>query len=120
VTLPDPSVAHDLAEAVRMIQEEFARPLRMEELAAKAGLSAYQLGRRIQALYGLTPAKLIAKTRIDAACQMLAEEGRSISEIAQACGYGDQSAFTRQFKSVVGLTPARYRERRIRGVVDRR
>jgi PAS domain S-box-containing protein len=110
----DPAVAplDDLAEAVRLIREEFARPLRVDDLAARAGLSPYQFGRRIRELFGLTPTKLLIKTRVDAACRMLVEEARSISEVAQACGYCDQSAFTRQFKAVVGLPPARYREHR--------
>jgi PAS domain S-box-containing protein len=114
VSLPDPAVApsDDLAEAVRVIREEFARPLRVNDLAARAGLSAYQFSRRIHELFGLTPAKLLIKTRVDAACRMLVEGECSISEIAQACGYCDQSAFTRQFKAVVGLPPARYRDHR--------
>lgn len=114
VGLPDPAVAplDDLAESVRLIREEFARPLRVDELAARAGLSAYQFHRRIHALFGVAPAKLLVRTRIDAACRMLAEGSASIAEIAQACGYCDQSAFTRQFKAVVGLPPARYRQHR--------
>jgi PAS domain S-box-containing protein len=114
VSLPDPAAAplDDLAEAVRLIREEFARPLRVEDLAARAGLSAYRFSRRIREVFGLTPAKLLVKVRVDAACRMLAEGERSIAEIAQACGYCDQSAFTRQFKAVVGLPPARYREHR--------
>lgn len=112
VGLLDPSAVplDDLAEAVRLIREEFARPLRVEDLAARAGLSAYQFSRRIRALFGLGPAKLLVRTRIDAACRMLVEAEASIAEIAQACGYCDQSAFTRQFKAVVGLPPARYRQ----------
>ena len=116
VNLRDPAVAPlpDLAEAVRLIREEFAKPLRIDDLAARAGLSEYQFNRRIRGLFGLTPAKLLIKTRIDAACRMLLDGRRSISEIAQACGYSDQSAFTRQFKAVVGAPPARYRDLRMR------
>jgi PAS domain S-box-containing protein len=114
VRLPDPAVAPsgDLAEAVRLIREEFARPLRLEDLAARAGLSAFRFSRRVRGLFGLSPTRLLIKTRVDAACRMLVEGSRSISEIAQACGYCDQSAFTRQFKAVVGLPPARYRDHR--------
>lgn len=112
VALPDPAAAPvgDLAEAVRLIREEFAQPLRVEELAARAALSPYQFHRRVRGLFGLGPAKLLVKTRIDAACRMLVEGSASIAEVAQACGYSDQSAFTRQFKAVVGMPPARYRQ----------
>jgi AraC-like DNA-binding protein len=101
----------DLAEAVRTIQVEFHRPLRVESLAALARISPWQLTRRIRALFGLTPAQLIIRTRLDAARRMLGTAGTPIGQIAVACGYCDQSAFTRQFKASVGLTPAQYRER---------
>jgi AraC-like DNA-binding protein len=61
-------------------------------------------------LFGLTPAQLIIKTRVDAARRMLRESDAPISRIAGSCGYCDQSALTRQFKAAVGLTPAQYRE----------
>ncbi|MFI5179871.1 MAG: helix-turn-helix domain-containing protein [Thermoanaerobaculia bacterium] len=101
----------DLAEAVRTIQEEFHHPLRVEDLAALARISPWQLTRRIRTLFGLTPTQLIIRTRLDAARRMLASHGESIGQIAVACGYCDQSAFSRQFKASVGLTPAQYRDR---------
>jgi AraC-like DNA-binding protein len=101
----------DLAEVVHHIQEHYDRPLRVEALAAMARLSPYRFTRRIRLLFGLTPAQLIIKTRLDAARQMLREGKSPIGQVAVACGYCDQSAFTRQFKAAVGLTPAQYRER---------
>jgi AraC-like DNA-binding protein len=101
----------DLAGAVRHIREHYDRPLRVEALAAMARLSRYRFTRRIRLLFGLTPAQLIIKTRVDAARVMLLEGKATIGRIAVACGYCDQSAFTRQFKAAVGLTPAQYRER---------
>lgn len=106
----DPSLA-DLSEAVRRIHEEFDRALRVDDLAATAQLSTYRFNRRIKALFGLTPAQMLIKTRIDASRRMLADTRASVAEIALACGYCDQSAFTRQFKRVVGLTPLQYRDR---------
>lgn len=99
----------DFAESLRLIQEGYAGPLRIEALAARAGLSPWQFGRRVQGLFGLTPARLIVRTRIDAARRLLQEGDEPIAAVALACGYGDQSAFTRQFRAVAGLTPARYR-----------
>jgi AraC-like DNA-binding protein len=39
---------------------------------------------------------------------LLAEAG-TVAEVAYACGYADHSAFSRQFKAVVGLSPSEYR-----------
>ncbi len=104
----------DLAEAVRHIREHVDRPLRVAELAALARMSEYRFARRIRALFGLTPAQLVIKARIDAARAMLRETRAPIGDVALACGYCDQSALTRQFKAAVGLTPAQYRERQLR------
>ena len=49
-------------------------------------------------------------TRIDAACDRLRLSAQPIAEIALHCGFYDQSAFTRQFKAVTGLTPGQYRK----------
>ena len=100
-----------LASAIRVVRERYGEPLRVDGLAAVAGLSVYRFSRRIRALFGLTPAQLIAQTRLEAARAMLAEERAAVAEIAAACGYCDQSAFTRHFKRVAGLTPTEYRQR---------
>lgn len=39
----------------------------------------------------------------------LLRDDDSIASIGQACGFADQSAFTRQFKATVGMTPRDYR-----------
>ena len=36
----------------------------------------------------------------------------SVAEVAHACGYSDHSAFTRQFRATVGLTPREFRRAR--------
>jgi AraC-like DNA-binding protein len=61
-------------------------------------------------LFGLTAGQLITKTRVAAASRMLLETKTSISEIALACGFFDQSAFTRTFRSATGVTPSQFRK----------
>jgi len=102
----------DLAGAVHRIHAAFSEPLKVEELAALARLSPYQFSRRIKALFGITPAQLVIKTRLDGARRLLSESADPVAAIAVACGYCDQSAFARQFKAAVGLTPLEYRRRK--------
>lgn len=42
---------------------------------------------------------------------LLCTTSAGISEIAQRCGFCDQSVFSRDFKAAAGLTPSQYRER---------
>lgn len=100
-----------VAAAVQMIHEQFDQPLHLAELARTANMSVAQIERYFLRIFHLTPRQMIIKTRLDAASRMLAGQA-SVAEIAQACGYGDHSAFTRQFKATVGVTPTQYRQLR--------
>jgi AraC-like DNA-binding protein len=98
-----------MARAIQRIQTRFDETLRVRELAADAGLSAYQFEQRIRRIFQLTAGQLIQKTRMDNAVQRLIETGEAIAEIALRCGYTDQSAFTRQFRKASGISPVEYR-----------
>ena len=98
-----------VAEAVRRIQTKFDQPLRVKELAHRAGLSSYQFEQRIRKIFQLTAGQLIQKTRMEAAVQRLRETDDAIASVALDCGYSDQSAFTRQFRQAIGVSPSEYR-----------
>lgn len=99
-----------LERAVEHIRRHYPECVRMEQLAHRVGLTTRQLERLVKRRYHLTPVQLLARTRVEAAMQRLADGGESVAEIASACGYSDQSAFTRRFKAALGMTPSRYRE----------
>ena len=98
-----------LAESVRHIQAHFGETLRLEDLAARAALSAYQFEQRMKKLFDVTAGQFVMRTRIEAACDRLRAGGAPIADIALECGFYDQSAFARQFKAATGLTPTEYR-----------
>lgn len=80
------------------------------ELAKQSNLTFQRLNRLTKRLFGLTAGQLITKTRIAAASRMLLETELAISEISLACGFFDQSAFTRTFRSATGVTPSQFRK----------
>jgi len=90
------------------LKTHYGERVRVKTLADLAGVSVTQLERHIRRVFRLTPQQLLAKFRIDAAMRMLVGNG-SIAAIGQACGFTDQSAFTRQFRAMVGMTPRSYR-----------
>jgi AraC-like DNA-binding protein len=99
----------ELAESIRYIQEHHGQPLRVEELARMSSLSEYQYEKRIKKVFQMTAGQFITKTRVEAACELLRSTDKKIADVAIECGFYDQSAFTRQFKSTTGLTPGKYR-----------
>jgi AraC-like DNA-binding protein len=100
-----------MSKAIDHIHKHFDEPLRLPQLADMAGLSVYQFDQRIRALFHVTAGQYLVKVRIDAACERLSLTGEPIAQIALSCGYSDQSAFSRQFKQAVGISPLAYRKK---------
>lgn len=100
-----------LAKVLDHIRENLDQPLRLTDLAKATGLSVYQITHRMESLLGLTPKQYVNRCRIDAACHALKTGTQSLTEIALACGFSDQSSFTRLFGHMVGTTPKVYRDR---------
>lgn len=101
-----------LADAIHAIRADIARPWRVPELAAIARLSPVQLERRTRRTLGLSPRSLLQRLRMEHAVLLITTTDATLGEISAACGFYDQSSFTRQFRSVLGLTPGAYRSRR--------
>lgn len=109
---PDES-AHEyegVAAALRYARERLASRPAAGDLAAVAGLSVYQLDQRVRRLFKLTAGQLLLKLRMDAALEKLKGTDEPVAAVSLACGYGDQSAFARQFRQTTGLTPGEYRK----------
>jgi AraC-like DNA-binding protein len=109
------SVSVALSATLAYIDDHLDQPLRIPELAARAGLSPFQLDQRIRALFGLSAGQYLSRVRIDRACDRLKHTDAALSDLALECGYADQAAFTRQFHKSVGLTPGAYRVATARG-----
>lgn len=98
------------AAMIDHVLEHYEQPLSLDELAAKAELSVAQLDRRMKRIFHISTGQFIIKTRIDAAAEQLRNSDRTIADIALDCGFCDQSALTRQFRQVIGLSPGEYRK----------
>jgi AraC-like DNA-binding protein len=99
-----------IASIAQHIRRHYAEPVSLAALAQQAGLSIARVERYFQRIFRLTPRQMLLQARLDAARSLLASDvSLSIVKIALACGYSDHSAFTRQFKATVGMTPMQYR-----------
>jgi AraC-like DNA-binding protein len=98
-----------LRRVVDHLQHHYAENVRMSTLAELAGVSLAQLERHFRNVFQITPQQALTRLRIEAAMRLLHGED-SIAAIGLACGFADQSAFARQFKATVGMTPRAYRK----------
>ncbi len=100
-----------LSRVVDLVEARLDDPPRVEEMATTAGLSPSALERRMRAVFGLAPAQFVLRARIDRARALLTDTDRPLAEVAVACGFYDQPAFTRQFARLAGETPGQFRRR---------
>ncbi|KAA5541962.1 AraC family transcriptional regulator [Roseiconus nitratireducens] len=98
-----------IADVVAYADRNLAEAPSVERLAEVAGMSRYQLDRRMRRIFGLTTGQWLLQRRIDRAQRALRQTDSPIASIAMDVGYGDQSAFTRQFRRTTGMSPRDYR-----------
>lgn len=83
--------------------------VRVDDLSAATGRSVRALQRLVRTQLGLTPKQLIGRHRLqEAAWELAHADHRPLAELAAALGYADQAHFSRDFRDVVGESPARY------------
>ncbi len=101
-----------LSEIMLAIRENPGHAWPVPEIASCAGLSVSQTARRMHQLAGCSPQNFVIRARIDRACRLMETSNLSLEQIADSLGYTDVYFFHRQFKNVIGVTPARWRKAR--------
>lgn len=81
---------------------------RVADLAAASGLTERTLQRLVTRRVGITPKWLLQRRRLHEAVGRLKAGETSLAAMAADLGYTDQAHFTRDFRTVTGLTPGRY------------
>ncbi|MEM1441311.1 MAG: AraC family transcriptional regulator [Verrucomicrobiota bacterium] len=95
---------------IEIISKSPASGHRVAALAKKVGISERQLHRQFLELVKMSPREFLLRSRVQAAAADLRNSNESIASLADKYGFCDQSAFTRQFRSVLGVTPGNYRK----------
>jgi AraC-like DNA-binding protein len=93
------------------VDQRPARRLGAGELARVVGLSDDYFARRFRQTFGVAPRQWLVQRRIQTAMLRLDESEVPIGTIARDLGYPDVFLFSRQFKSVTGMSPRSWRTR---------
>jgi AraC-like DNA-binding protein/ligand-binding sensor protein len=102
--------ASALKKAERFIWDNYTRKISLQEIADASGLSAPYFSTIFKEEMGENLSSYLNHLRVEKACRMLTETELSLSKIAGACGFEDQSWFSKIFKSCMGISPGKYRE----------
>jgi AraC-like DNA-binding protein len=103
---PD-SHAQRVGRAVALLRTEFARPLRVEHLAAAAGMSPSSFHQHFRSVTSLSPLQFQKQLRLIEARRLMQAEGIAASRAAFEVGYESVPQFTREYGRLFGLPPVR-------------
>jgi AraC-like DNA-binding protein len=99
--------SHRLQRAVQALRERYAEPVRVEELAAVAQLSASAFHRQFKALTSFTPLQYQKQLRLLEARRLMAGRGFNVEAAAFRVGYESPSQFSREYARAFGAPPKR-------------
>ncbi len=110
---PEPPIAGPppawLARVAEELEDTFASPRRVRELARAACVHPVALARAHRRHFGCSITERLRARRVREAAALLRSRTPSISSVAFRRGFSDQSHLTRVFRSETGLTPGAYR-----------
>lgn len=95
------------AKAIAWIKDNYAKPLRLEELAGIAGMGVSTLHHHFRALTAMSPLQYQKQIRLQEARARMSIEGLDAGSAALEVGYESASQFTREYKRYFGQTPMR-------------
>lgn len=98
-----------LDKLIRMVYNEPEKWWTVSEMAEFCKLSEVQFRRVFQRHVGTSPKRFIDEVKLKAAAQKLQYTNMSLSNLASQFNYKDQFHFSRRFKDIFGITPAKYR-----------
>jgi AraC-like DNA-binding protein len=97
-------------EAALWIDAHSQQAIDLERTAAAAGLSSFHFLRVFARALGVTPHQYLVRSRLRHAARLLAENARSITDVALDVGFGDLSNFVRTFHRAAGVSPRGFRQ----------
>lgn len=99
--------AHRIARAVALIRQDYARALRIGDLAALAGMSESSFHQHFRAITTLSPLQFQKQLRLIEARRLMLTDGAGIAHAAHTVGYESVPQFTRDYARLFGVPPGR-------------
>ncbi len=102
-----------LRDSIRYLENNYHDPnFEICELSRICGISEKQYRRIFKAAYHCNPYQFLQRFRVDQAASLLDGTSKSVSEIAELCGFSDLYSFSHSFKNMTGTSPNLYRNRK--------
>lgn len=109
-TKEEHSAVNDVSAVVEYIEKNYANPVTLEDMIRDIPVSKYHFIRRFKRAMGMTLYSYLTNYRINMSKTLLRSTDKTVSEIAQICGFLDTSNFIVHFKKHTGQKPLQYRK----------
>ncbi len=96
-------------KALEYINVNYAKNLKLDELAMAAFVSPAYFSRRFKAVTGYTFKEYLQQRRIEQACELLKSTSLKVIDIAAEVGYHDLKHFNEIFKRTMQVTPSKFK-----------
>lgn len=96
--------------AMQYVQENYAKQIRVEDIARKVNMSASYFSTMFKKQTGTNFTNYVTEYRMQVAKKMLQETDMTICEVSDALGFSDQRYFSKTFKKSVGQSPGDFRK----------
>src|SRR5277367_1760631 len=93
--------------------------IRVSDLGELVNRSEGHFSRTFKRSLGHSPHAYVNRCRVEHACNLMLNSEAALSEIAQSCGFVDQSHLCNLFRQMTGLSPAAWRRERCNGIGSR-
>jgi AraC family transcriptional regulator len=97
-----------LRQLIGYIHRHIDSEIKLTTLAEMAGISQYYFCQLFKQSLGISPYQYVLQLRVERAKQLLKSQKMTICDIALACGFANQSHFTKHFRKLTGTTPKAY------------
>jgi AraC family transcriptional regulator len=96
--------------ATELMIERMGEDITLSEAAQACGLSISYFSRAFKRSLGAPPHRWLLQQRVQRAKSLLRDGELALADVAAACGFADQSHFTRVFTGIVGVSPGAWRK----------
>lgn len=98
-----------LRELPIWIVENLGKSLSVDQLASRLGMSVRNFSRTFAREFGSTPAKFVARLRVETAKRLLEDSEKSMEQVAVECGFGSVDSMQRNFREQTDMPPRTFR-----------
>ncbi len=106
LALPD-SYTQRIARSISLLRDNYAQPVRIEQLAEAARMSPSTFHQHFKALTSMTPLQYQKQLRLIEARRLMVAHAANVSDAAYHVGYESVSQFSREYSRMFGTPPKR-------------